>query len=778
MSIVFPGVVRLLLTGTLLLAASAAAAPQAIPASAPAAAPTPATPAAPAAGAPVAQANGPAPANGGRRSMTALRMNDGEAVTLDGRLDEPFWARAIPAADFIQQDPQNGRPATEPTEVRIVYDKDVLYMGVTAFDSEPDKWLGYQRRRDEGLGSDDRFQWVIDTFLDGRTGYFFEMNPSGLMADALQGANGQNREWDGIWNARHYRSNIGWNLEIAIPFRTLNFNPNSDTWGINFQRTVRRKNEESIWMGWQRNQNLRRMSNAGLVTGIRDVTQGRGLDIKPYGLFMGESFPGRGRPATIGNASAGMDLFYNPTPLLRANFTVNTDFAQTEVDQRQVNLTRYSLFFPEQRDFFLDGAIFFDFASQGGEQGGFNNQSTFDTERILPFFSRRIGLSTRAQPQKINYGTKLTGQMGGQDVGVLHVRTGDEDDGTIGENFTAFRLKRRVMSQSSIGVLYTRRDPGVGGDAAQTAGVDTRLITSSFLGSQNLEVSGWFLNTIRPDVSRGTSAFSGTMSYPNDRWNGRVDAVEIQQNFDPQVGFVTRQAYRRFTQSLDFQPRPQNHPYIRQMTFGGAMTVQTDLRNKLLQRGIEATLVQANLHSGDNVGLLAANRRERLDAPFELTDDITLPMGAHYSFTRLRLFGNTAGRRKLSFNGRYEVGDFYSGTRTERQLNVNIRLRPGFFMNLNGQWNRIELPEGAFATKLYRFTGETQFSPFMALVNNIQYDTQSAVLGWQSRFRWILTPGNDLYLVYTHNWLDDPVRERFESLDRRMASKILYTYRF
>src|SRR5688572_7330422 len=328
----------------------------------------------------------------GRRRMAAFRMNDGESVVLDGVLDEPIWSRAVPAADFIQQDPQNGRPTTEPTEVRIAYDDEFLYMGVTCYDSEPEKWLGYQRRRDEGLGSDDRFMWVVDTFLDGRTGYFFEMNPSGLMADALLGVNGQNREWDGIWNARHRRSEIGWTLEIVIPFRTLNFDPNSDTWGINFQRTVRRKNEESLWMGWARNQGLRRMSNAGLVTGIRDVTQGHGLDIKPYGVFTTEASPGRGSSAIRGDASAGIDLFYSLTPLLRTVFTVNTDFAQTEVDQRQVNLTRFSLFFPERRDFFLDGATFFDFRSDGQRGFSFGGGGNSD-DQLIPFFSRRIGLS-------------------------------------------------------------------------------------------------------------------------------------------------------------------------------------------------------------------------------------------------------------------------------------------------------------------------------------------------------------------------------------------------
>ncbi|MBF8301379.1 MAG: hypothetical protein HW394_1749, partial [Acidobacteria bacterium] len=356
------------------------------------------------------------PDNGGRQTVTAVRLHEDESITLDGRLEEPSWSRAVPAADFTQIDPANGRPATERTEVRIAFSREALYLGVTCFDSEPDRWLGWQLRRDERLFSDDGFMWTIDTFLDGRTGYFFEMNPSGLMADALMGLNGDNREWDGIWNARVRRSEIGWTLEIEIPFRTLNFNPDNDTWGINFQRVVRRKNEQSIWTGWARNQGLQRMNNAGLLTGVRDVTQGHGLDIKPYGLVSALASPGSGKPAMTTDASAGLDLFYNPTPLLRTNFTVNTDFAQTEVDQRQVNLTRYSLFFPEQRDFFLDGATFFDFGSSGGGDDNFFGFGRNDDERIMPFFSRRIGLSADATPQKIDFGTKVTGQAGAQDV--------------------------------------------------------------------------------------------------------------------------------------------------------------------------------------------------------------------------------------------------------------------------------------------------------------------------------------------------------------------------
>jgi hypothetical protein len=707
-----------------------------------------------------------APADQARRSITAMRLAPGETITLDGELDEMVWRRAEAARDFIQVDPENGQPATEPTEVRIAFDGQSFYMGVTAFDSEPDKWLGYQRRRDEFLGSDDRFMWTIDTFLDARSGYFFEMNPSGLMADSLMGVNGQNRQWDGIWNARARHTEFGWTLEIQIPFRTLNFNPDSDTWGINFQRTVRRKNEDSIWMGWARNQGLQRMTNAGRVSGLTNVTQGHGLDIKPYALGTVESAPARGQ-RTDGDANAGVDLFFNPTPLLRTNLTVNTDFAQTEVDQRQVNLTRFSLFFPEKRDFFLDGATFFDFGSP-----------TSGDLLVNPFFSRRIGLSANASPQKIDFGTKLTGQIGGQDVGLLHVQTG-EDDALIGEAFTAARVKRRLLRQSYVGAMYTRRDPRVSGaDARHTAGVDVRLATNRFLGSQNLSFTGWALHATRPDRNTGNNAFGAVIDYPNDRWTLRLDAREVQQNFDPAVGFVTRRNYRRYQPTIAFSPRPRNSRIVRQYSYNATLDLQTDLGNDTLVRSAEVQAFGMTFQSQDNFAVGVLTRYERLEAPFTISRGITLPLGATYDYNRVRGTWQTAQRRKLAFGGRVETGQFYSGTRNELVLNTNIRLAPGYIIYTTAEFNRVHLAEGDFTTRLYRLTGETQFSPFVTLVNNIQYDTVSHVAGWQSRFRWIVRPGSDVYVVYTHNWLDDVVLDRFATQDRRFATKLLYTYRF
>ena len=703
-----------------------------------------------------------------RRVMEAARMTAEEGITLDGRLDEPVWTRALPARDFIQIDPQNGEPATEPTEVRIAFSQDALYMGVTAFDSEPDKWLGFQRRRDEFLQSDDRFMWRIDTFLDERSGYFFEMNPSGLMADAVFGVNGMNRAWDGIWNARVHHSEIGWTIEIEIPFRTLNFDPTNDTWGINFQRTVRRKNEDSIWMGWSRNQGLGRMTNAGRVTGINEVSQGVGLDVKPYGLFATDRSPIR-PGGWHSDPDAGLDFFYNPTPGLRANLTINTDFAQTEVDQRQVNLTRFSLFFPERRDFFLDGATYFDFASNniGGEQ-------------VQPYFSRRIGLSELATPQRIDYGTKFNGQVGAQDVGFLHVRTADEHDrGFIGEEFTAARVKRRILTQSYVGGLYTRRDArGDGAAPYHTLGFDVNLSTSQFRGNNNLVGSGWYLRESRPDVSTGTSAYGVGVEYPNDRWTFGVNAREVQQNFNPAVGFVARRSYRRYNQFASFGPRPDNSRVVRQSRFTGNLTLITNLRNETVERNLHGTLLNVQFQSQDTFSVELDRNFILLEAPFAISPGIILPRGSSYNFTRFAASGQTANRRMLALTGRFETGGFYSGSRNQTILGLTVRARPGYIFSLNGEWNQVDLAEGRFASNLLRLTTDSQFSPFMAIVNNVQFDTVSRVLGWQSRYRWIVKPGNDLYIVYTHNWLENPLADRFATLDQRFATKVLYTHRF
>jgi uncharacterized protein DUF5916 len=709
------------------------------------------------------------PAASGRRTLVALRIDDAEMIELDGRLDESPWQRAAPAADFIQQDPDNGKPATEQTEVRIIYNSTSLYMGVLCLDSEPDGWIGYQRRRDEFLPADDRFMWTIDTFNNQQTGYFFEMNPSGLMGDALRGTGFNNRQWDGIWNAKARRGDMGWTLEIEIPFRTLSFDPDAEAWGINFQRTVRRKNEESLWNGWLRNQGLNRLSNAGLLTGLSGIHQGIGLDLKPYFVGISESFPGRGDARIRNDADVGLDLFYSPAPAMRTNLTINTDFAQTEVDQRLVNLTRFPTFFQERRDFFLDGATFFDFQSTAA--GG---------NSLLPFFSRRIGLDASGTPQKIDVGAKLAGQLGRNDIGVLYVRTGEERMGESGEDFAVVRGKHRMFRQSYVGGLYTGRvSRRSNAGARHTVGADFLLATSSFLGSENLSVGGFFLNTTAPAAAGQSNAFGAQIDFPNDPWSSNVLYREIQRNYNAAIGFTPRTGFRQLSTGLAYTTRPSGHPWVRTIQYGGDVAFLRDTGdNSLLNRDVDLTLINVGTHKQDSFSVHILPSYERLERTFTISPGITLPEGGEYRFTRYQFSAQTAQRRVIAIGPTFEVGSFYNGTRRRTAVNLNVRLRPGLIIYTTGEWNRVALQQGRFTSRLYRVVPELQFSPTVAWVNNIQYDTQSSTIGWQSRFRWILKPGNDLYLVYTHNWQDDPLQSRIYSLDRRAATKFMYTYQF
>lgn len=710
-----------------------------------------------------------------RPVIQALRLTDADTITIDGALDEAAWRRAVPATDFRQRDPRPGEPATERTEVRVAIDATRIILGVYCYDSEPDRLLGNQMQRDQPFGGDDRFMWGFDTYLDGRTGYFFEINPAGAMGDGTvaPGGGGQfganmNKSWDGIWLARVRKTGQGWTAEIEIPFRTLNLNPNTDEWGVNFQRTVRRKNEESLWTGWQRTEGLLRMTNAGRLSGIGKVSQGLGLEWKPYGVATLGNAPGAGQPAAIGDANAGFDMFYSVTPGLRAAFTLNTDFAETEVDQRRTNLTRFPLFFPERREFFLEGGSFFDFPPGDAQ----------------PFFSRRIGLVS-GQPQRILFGAKLTGQLGQQDIGALHVRTG-EDDGPpdsssrlASEDFTALRMKRRFGAQSFAGLIYTRR-AGVDADAGlidrHTVGYDVTLSTPSFLGTnKNFDSGVWFLHTTGlTDREGGSNAFGSRLVYNNEPVTANVFFRQFDPAYDAAVGFTPRRNFRRWNSQLEYAPRI-NKGLVRELQFGANLELSTLPDNTLITRQFFLTPLEVLFDSGDRVQVQAFQVTEQLEVDFEISPGLVLPFGSRYSWRRQQFVLDSAQNRRVSVRGEYSFGDFYDGTRRESNFDLRLRPRPGVYLQASSEYNDVSLRLGDFTTQLYRVDARTQFSPWIALTNNVQYDTQSKSLGWQMRFRWIRKPGNDIYLVYTQNWLDS---DRLITFDRRAAMKVVQTFRF
>ena len=721
------------------------------------------------------------------RSLTALRLGEGETIHLDGTPDEAVWHRAQPATDFLQRDPDNGAPATERTEVRVVYDSARLILGVICHDSEPERLLGNQMQRDQPFSADDRFMWTIDSFLDGRSGYFFEINPSGAMGDGLINPGEQeddfgagiNKSWDGIWIARVRRTDRGWTAEIEIPFRTLNFDPEAAAWGMNFQRTVRRKNEESLWTGYARNQGVARMSNAGHVGGFTGLSQGLGLDLKPYVVGNVGAAPGRGRNAVTSTGDVGLDVFYNLTPALRANVSLNTDFAETEVDERRVSLTRFPLFFEEKRDFFLEGSSFFDFSREPGEA-------------VLPFFSRRIGLDESGSPQRIDVGAKLTGQAGAFDVGVLQVRTG-EVTGLAGEDFSVLRVRRRAFQQSYFGGIYTRRAARVSGAPdLHTVGADFELQTSTFRGSDNLELSGMVLHTTNPLGTGESGGWALRFSYPNDPLSTRISFRELEDHYAPAVGFVERRGYRRMNPALEWNPRPENHPWIRSFQFGFNFDLQNDTDDRPLTRRWQMTVFDVNFHSGDSIRVEVTPQYERLDEDFDITEGITLPVGEKYRFTRYNIGAFTADHRVVTIEPQVEFGSFFSGSRREYTIEMGLRPRRGVLIEFEAEHNVIDLAEGRFEADVFRARASTQFSPWISLANNVQYDTESRLLGWQMRFRWIERPGTDVYFVYTHNWQEFEPRDpfdpldpfarprggRFGTLDTRAAMKAVYTMRF
>ena len=718
-------------------------------------------------------------------------------------MDEPFWQRGTPASGFRQENPDEGEPATEETEVFVVYDSDNLYIGAILHDSDPDGIIAYQKERDARLYTDDRFMWILDTFLDGRTGYYFEINPAGLMGDGLLGGggggrhgggggggggggffggSGVNKSWDGIWEARVDRNGDGWTAEIRIPFRTLNFNPEHDTWGINFQRTIRRKNEETRWTGFRRIQQFTRPVHAGLLTGLRGISQGLGLEAVPYALAGWTYTPDDADPKKF-PADAGLDISYNITPSLRAAVTVNTDFAEVEADQRRVNLTRFPLYFPERRDFFLEGSGVFSFSPMSG---------------VTPYFSRNIGLY-RGEPVPITYGARLGGQAGRYELGFVQVHTAGDQTVSPGgdttyiqaEDFTVARVKRALFEQSSIGAIYTRRataDDGTGTAPPDrhTYGADLDLYTSHFLGDKNLRIAAFFLGHTDP-MEGGQSTFGDLsargiqIGFPNDIWRISTSYRELGDNFRPALGFTRRNGFRRFQPSVTFAPRPRGFLGIRQFQFKAQFEYLMNMDWERETQKTDLTLLGLNFHSGDMGNLQVIHLRERLDWDYEIHDGVRVPIG-DYETLEWKAFLMTASRRVVSGMLMASRGEFWSGDRTAYTVYLTARPASGVSLSTRYKRNNVTLPQGAFSTKLFSVDAKWQMSPWVSFTNNIQYDDVSEIVGLFAKFRWIITPGSDLFFVYTHNWqnMDGGLLDRFRltTLSRGATTKINYTYRF
>ncbi len=687
-------------------------------------------------------------------------------INLDGLLNESDWADAQSIGEIRQREPHPGDTASERTDVKLLFDERNIYIGVRCFDSEPGRIIATKMARDSDLSTDDKVEIVIDPFHDHRNGFYFATNPAGVLVDALIIENGQamNLEWDSIWDIRTARFEKGWSAEFAIPFKTLSFKAGQREWGFNFSRTIKRKFEEDRWASPRLGIKFQQLSEAGNIAGLSEVGQGLGIDIRPFVSGSAIHYGDTGSNALVGKP--GGDIFYSLTPSLKWSTTFNTDFGETEVDGRQINLTRFPLFFPEKRAFFLENTGIFDFGVRPDQ---------FYSE-LMPFFSRNIGLSGDQQIP-LTTGTKLTGKAGRFDIGVMDVQT-RAAAGVDEKNFLVTRVKRNLFSRSYVGGIFTNGNPS-GSASSQTYGLDLNLATSNFLGSgRNFEFTTYFLKSTNEGIKGKDRSYGFAAYYPNDLWNLRLEWGDAEENFQPELGFVLRPKTRKLRIDAVFAPRPRNFLNIRQMyhEFRFYRYVRLDYGQTESWQFLTAP-IHYRFNSGDRFEFDYAPEFQRLFENFEISRGVVLPAGA-YRFDRYRLELETASKRRWETLISWWLGTYYSGTADQVLTSFSYKIAPHFRASAGLNQTFARLKEGTFVARIYNLRADYSFTPFLTLYSLVQFDNGSRNLGWQSRLRWILKPGNDIFLVFNQGWIQDEQNDfRFRMTDRKLSFKIQYTFR-
>ncbi len=685
-------------------------------------------------------------------------------IVLDGSLNDPQWDGVPVAGGFVQREPSPGAEATEKTEVRIAYTPSTLYIGIRALDSEPRAVVARGMRRDDDVTEDDSVSIILDTFGDQRNGYFFATNANGVRTDALITDEGDdfNLEWNGLWQVKARRTEEGWTAEMEIPFSTLRFAPDKDAWGLNVRRLVRRKGEEDYWSPIPLEADVTRISLAGRLTGLEGMSPGLNLRVKPFAMASGRQSAvaaqvpaktqGSGDRQTDSNQ--GLDLKWGVGRGLSLDLTVNTDFAESDVDEQQVNLTRFSLFVPERREFFLENAGIFEYGPR----------NEFGPPVLRPFFSRRVGLTRDGLAVPVEWGTRLTGRTGPWSVGLLDAQT-DGPEGSGGDNWGVLRVKRRVGERASFGLITTRH--AMDGDENRVYGLDadfnptSRLRLRTFLARSD-------------DTIQGSGSTGGVGAiYHGPIWRWSLDALEIGERFDPQAGFLQRQGVRRYAGSLTFEPRPEL-AHIRNLFFEQRAEVYTTLDDQLDSVWNGADLFSFRTKSDDVFSLYSDLRYERLTEPFEIRPGVVIPVD-EYRFGDLGLWFETNASRPISGSVWVQRGPFYDGTRLASGL--TLRLRPGSHFRSESSWerNHVDLREGAFDTNLFRQRLILALTPDLSTAAFVQFSDAAELLSANLRLNWTYRPGADFFLVFNQTW-DAPNLGRRTQRDRQAILKVTYLF--
>jgi hypothetical protein len=701
-----------------------------------------------------------------RPQVRAVRI--AEAPRIDGVLDESVWQQAVPINQFTQQEPQEGQPASDETEVRVLYDAQNLYIAVRARASEP--VVATEMRRDaDRLFDEDNFQVIFDTFHDSRNGYMFLTTPLGakleqqIFDEGEGGGRGTtanvNRNWDGVWDAAARMTPDGWTAELMIPVNTVRFIPGQPVWGVNFLRHIRRRNELVYWAPIPKAYSLTRVSLAGELTGLEGLNRGLDLKLKPFLLA------GVRTTATSPNGSTtrwprdvGLDARYGVTAGLNLDVTVNTDFAQVEVDEQQVNLTRFGLFFPEKRDFFLENSNLFTM--------GTGSAFTSTPVQTDLFFSRRIGLSDTGQPVPIIGGARLTGKVGANSVAVLDIQT-DRAFDKPGDNFFVSRYSRDILRRSRIGALFINKE-SVDGSAHfnRTMGID-----GNFAIGRSVQLNSFLAKTETPGLAGNDMAFYGRVAYRDPFWNVWLNYLDVQDNFNAEAGFVQRRGIRTTKAYFSPTPRPKGG-VIKLMEPMYVLTYTTDQTNRMVGR-LHHYMLGTTLRDDSFINVIFQQNLDVLDAPFRVRPDVAIPTGT-YRMNEWTLTYNTSPGRRLYQRFSYSPNDFYDGTRRQTQVAVGARATSRLSAELQYNRNDVEMPWGDFLINLTTLRVDYTFSPRMTVRSLTQYNSATREVSNNVRFNLIHRPGSDLYVVYNELRQTGLASDVFAPRDRQLVIKVNY----
>ncbi len=703
-------------------------------------------------------------------------------ITLDGRLDEAVYKDVMPAGGFLQQEPHEGSPATDQTEVWVFFDDRNIYVGARMLETDPSRRVTSDMRRDaSNMYNNDHIAVLFDTFDDRRNGFGFSSNAQGGMFDWQVTNEQPSNNWNGLWDVRTADIEGGWTAEFVIPFRSIRFREGASNWGVNFRRMVRWKNEltflSRVPISWGR-RGLSKVSSVGTLVGLVAPSGLRNLDVKPYALASSTT-NNRSTPAlhNAGNGEIGVDAKWGITQSIVTDITYNTDFAQVEDDEAQVNLTRFSVLFPEKRDFFLEGQDVFNFAGAGANQGGGGQGPTAipsgggggGNNNVTPivFFSRRIGLQS-GQVVPILGGARVLGRGKGFQVGALHMHTDDEERSTIPQaDFSVLRINKDVMKRSRVGMIATRRTPGLRGDENVAVGIDTTLNPL-----EELAINGYWTAT---GSGQHATSYRGNVTWNADTTGLQIEHLFVGDQFNPEIGFLRRAAFRRTYGQARYSPRPASWKGVRKVYYEASYDYFEDRFGHPESREAQGAS-RIELANGDQLAVEYSRNFEGLGAPFAVTTGITIPAG-RYEFQQTKFLYSTSPQRPFSGTLTLNYGGFYSGTLKEVTWRGRVEFGPRFYAEPTVSINLFETPFGDGNANIISSRLTYTLTPRMFASALMQYQSATSSVSTNARFRWEYQPGSELFVVYSDG--RNTSSAGFPALDNRsLVVKVTKLVRF